>query len=156
MGDFCFISMEKQNIYSKIEEIVEQNGFLLIDVIHRGDAHLKIIEVYFDGERGINTDDCMKVSRIIEEMIDTEKLIVGKYRLDVSSPGVDRPLKYLAQYSKHINRSFEVEFLSEGLPKNYKAKLIRVNGEELFFMIKDSEIKINFNEITKAKVLISF
>ncbi|MBX3008762.1 MAG: hypothetical protein KF816_12135 [Melioribacteraceae bacterium] len=148
--------MEKQIIHAKIEEIVEQNGFLLIDVIHRGDAHLKIIEVYIDGARGINTDDCMKVSRIIEEMIDTEKLIVGNYRLDVSSPGVDRPLKYLAQYSKHINRSFELELLSEGLPKYSKAKLLRVDGEDLFFIVKDSEIKINFNEIKKAKVIISF
>lgn len=83
--------MEKVQIFTKFEEIVASLGFLLIDVVLRGDNHLRIIEVYIDSEKGITVDDCSLVSRALNELIEAEDLIGGSYRLDVSSPGVDRP-----------------------------------------------------------------
>lgn len=148
--------MEKQQIYSRIEEIVKVHGFVLIDLSFRGDHHLRIVEVFIDGEKGINTDDCADVSRSIKEVIDLENLIEGNYRLDVSSPGVERPLKFLIQFGKHINRKFEIEFNDSGETKKLVGKLIHIENEDLFFMEKNSEFKINFQNITKAKVLISF
>ncbi|MCX6168841.1 MAG: hypothetical protein NTX65_05855 [Ignavibacteriales bacterium] len=147
--------MEKQQINNRIEEIVKAHGFILVDLVLRGDNHLRIIEVFIDGEKGITAVDCANVSRDLNEVIELENLAGSNYRLDVSSPGAERPLKFLIQYIKHINRKFEIEYLEDG-EKKLTAKLIRIEGEDLYFAVKEAEYKINFNSITNAKVLISF
>ena len=163
VGDFYLYCMEKAQLHDKIEEIVHSLGFMLIDLAVRGDSHLRIVEVFIDSEKGVNTDDCSKVSRLINETIESEGLVDSNYRLDVSSPGVDRPLKFLVQYSKHINRKFEITFKDGEESKKIIARLIRIEDDKLFFhMISnsktgfDSELKIDFKDIIKAKVLISF
>jgi len=156
VGDFCLWSMEKVRILEKIEEIVKSHGFLLIEFNIRGDYHLKVLEVFIDGEKGITSDDCSNISRALNEVIQSENLIETNYRLDVSSPGVDRPLKYLIQYSKHINRKFEINYKEGQENKKLIAKLIRIEDDKLYFEEKKSEYKINFGDIVKAKVLISF
>lgn len=147
--------MEKLQINSRIEEIVKAHGFILVDLVTRGDNHLRIIEVYIDGEKGITAIDCANVSRDLDQAIESEKLVDRNYRLDVSSPGVERPLKFLVQYVKHINRKFEIDYNDDG-EKSLTAKLVRIDGEDLIFAVKEAEYKINFNNITKAKVIISF
>ncbi len=147
--------MEKVQINSKIEEIVKAHGFFLVDVVLRGDNHLRIIEVYMDGEKGVTAVDCANVSRDLNEAIQTLNLIESNYRLDISSPGVDRPLKFLEQYQKHINRKFEIEYGAEGENK-LTAKLAGIDGNDLLFSVKETEYRINFSDIKKAKVLISF
>lgn len=148
--------MEKQQIHNRIEEIVKAHGFILIDLVIRGDNHLRIVEVFIDSEKGINADDCSNVSRALNDVLELENLIETNYRLDVSSPGVERPLKFLVQFGKHVNRKFEVIYKEGEEEKKLIAKLIGIEGEDLFFAEKNSELKINFNNITKAKVLISF
>ena len=155
-GDFYFYKMDKLKFTLKIEEIVQSLGFLLIDIVFRGDNHLRVLEIFIDGEKGITTTDCMNVSRAVNEAINEENLIEENYRLEVSSPGVERPLKYLVQFYKHIGRKFEVEYKDLEESKKITAKLIRIEGEELFFDQKDFEIIISFKNIIKAKVLISF
>ncbi len=147
--------MEKQQINNRIEEIVKAHGFILVDVVLRGDNHLRIFEVYIDGEKGITALDCANVSRDLNEIIELENLVGSNYRLDVSSPGVERPLKFLIQYIKHINRKFEIKY-DDGGEKTLTAKLLRIEGENLFFAVKNDEYKIKFGDITEAKVLISF
>jgi len=148
--------MEKQRIIKLIEEIVSANGFIPIDIVFRGDQHLPVIEVYIDGEKGITTVECAMISRAINDEFETLNLIDSGYRLDVSSPGVERPLKFLAQYIKHINRKFEISYTDSEGEKKLTGKLIGIDGENLFFAEKNSEYKIKFNNITKANVLISF
>lgn len=148
--------MEKSILHQKFEEIISSLGYFLIELVIRGDRHLKIVELYIDNEKGITTDDCVDVSRTINEAIETQNLIEGSFRLDVSSPGIDRPLKFLQQYPKHINRKFEILFKEGEEEKKLTGKLLRIESDDLFFSEKNSEIKINFQDIIKAKVLISF
>lgn len=148
--------MEKAEILSKFEEIIASHGYLLIDSVFRGDNHLRIIEIYIDNDKGITADDCSIVSRALNELIAAEDLIGTNYRLDVSSPGIERPLKYLVQYGKHLNRQFEVVYKSGSEEKKITAKLVNMVSDDLFFREKENEIKINYKDIIKAKVLISF
>jgi ribosome maturation factor RimP len=144
-----------ENIIEIAHEIVTLNGFFLIDVTFRGTDNNKIIEVFIDGEKNITAEDCAEISRKINSVIDEKQLIKSRYRLDISSPGVDRPLQFLKQYHKHIGRLFEVVFKVDKEKKNLKGKLLKIEGENLtFFTGKESVI--NFNDIIKAKVLISF
>lgn len=148
--------MEKAKLNQLFEEVINSLGYLLIDIVVRGDNHLRIFELYIDNEKGITTDDCVLVSRAINEKIEEEKIIDSNYRLDVSSPGIDRPLKFLVQYQKHLNRKFEVQYKVDDQVKKLRGKLLRIEADNLFFSEKNDEVKINFNNIIKAKVLISF
>lgn len=151
----CMNSLD-ENIKKIVVKAVEEKHFLLIDLVLRGSEQSKVIEVYIDGDKDISAEDCASVSQEIDSKL---KVLLAKgpnYRLDVSSPGVDRPLKYLSQYAKHINRKFEVSYKSGEEIKNFIGKLVSVEGEQLTFMTNNTEMIINFNNITKAKVIISF
>lgn len=145
---------EKINIIS--EEIAQKLGFFLIEVHFRGDQRKRIIEVFVDGEKNISADDLAQISREINSVIEEQNLIKESYRLDVSTPGVERPLKYLKQFPKHINRNFEITFITGNVEKTITGKLIEIKGEELTFLSEKNNLIIEFKNITKAKVLISF
>jgi ribosome maturation factor RimP len=153
-----------ENIREIAQQIAEQNNLFLIDLIVRGSESSRVIEVFIDGEKNISADECALVSREISKQID-EKELLKSYRLDVSSPGVDRPLIYLNQFPKHLNRLFEVEFSAKGgsvsggdtsgSSSTFKGRLISIEDEVLTFQ-SNKEIKIKFPDIVKAKVLVSF
>ena len=145
----------KKNIESIAAEIASLKGLLLIDVNIRGNENNKVIEIFIDGEQNISAADCADFSRDVNSRIETENLITSRYRLDVSSPGVDRPLIFPEQFPKHVNRNFEVTYKLGEQKKKFKGKLLSVNDNMLTFKT-DKELILNFNDIIKAKVIISF
>ncbi len=146
----------KENIIKISNDLAEKLGYFLIDVVFRGDNRKRIIEVFVDAEKNVSADDLAEMSRKLNEIIDSENLLKESYRLEVSSPGVDRPLKFLKQYPKHINRNFEVVYKSAESETKFTGKLISVERDELTFQTKEKSILVKFNQIIKAKVLISF
>lgn len=127
----------------------------MVDTNIRGDQRKRIIEVFVDSSKNVSADDLAELSsKINESLSETED--IGNYRLDVSTPGVDRPLKFIEQYPKNVNRNFELEYHFGDEVKKVKARLVSVNGNELTFNDGRNEFLINYNQIIKAKVLISF
>jgi ribosome maturation factor RimP len=146
---------------AKINEIsasiAERNNLFLIEVVLRGHDKNRVIEIYFDSEKNLDADTCASLSREIQEEMEKNGMGNNPYRLEVSSPGVDRPLIFPGQYSKHLNRNFDLIIKDGETEKKLKAKLRSIEGEDFFFETDKKElIKINFNNITKAKVNISF
>ncbi len=146
----------KENIVRISNEIAEKLNFFVIDINFRGDNRKKIIEVFVDAEKNIDADNLAEISREINSIIEEQNLIQQAYRLDVSTPGVDRPLKFLKQFPKHINRNFEVTYKTGNETKTITGKLLSVEREELTFVSDKKEILIEFKNITTAKVIISF
>ena len=150
------MNLEEENINNVIKEILKGKNFFLIDLVYRGNPKQRIIEIYVDSEKNVTAEDLAEINRMINSRIEENNLIESQYRLDVSSPGTDKPLKFLAQFPKHINRKFEVSYLSNDETKKLAGKLIKVEGETLVFLSNQNEININFNNIKKAKVIVSF
>ena len=98
----------KDVLRPSVQECVERNGAHLIDISVRGDGGRPVIEVYIDNEAGVTTRLCADVSRSLIEAIDTSGTVRGAYRLEVSSPGIDRPLKYAWQFKKHLGRKVDM------------------------------------------------
>lgn len=144
----------------KISKIAENSasdfGLFLIEVNLRGNEKNRILEIYVDGESSVSAETLAELSRSVNTQIEEYKILEGSYRLDVSTPGVERPLKYLKQFHKHIGRKFEVVYMSGEEKLIIKAKLESVEGENLIFTTEKTLIKVNFKEILSAKVLISF
>lgn len=146
----------KQKIAQIAKDTSERNNLFLIDLILRGNESKRIIEVYIDGEVIVTADTLAAISREIDDRIYKEELISGSYRLDVSTPGVERPLKYLQQYVKHIGRKMQMKVNLNGGEKEFTGKLLRIEESNLFFEIENVESLIKFEQIISAKVIISF
>jgi ribosome maturation factor RimP len=145
----------RENIVRIAEEITASSGYFLVDIVIRGVERSRVIEVYVDGERNITAKDCAVISRKMNEVFEEKELIKTAYRLDVSSPGIDRPLIYLKQYPKHVNRKFEITYNYGDEKRKLKGILKKIEGEYLTFLTNEEQI-INFKDIIKAKVLVSF
>ena len=151
-----------ENIISKIEDIVNRsmeldalNDCFLVDIVQSGSK----LQVFIDTDEGVSFAKCQKMSRAIEAELD-ESLIMGeKYTLEVSSPGVSRPLKFLRQFPRNIGREIECQ-LKDG--SVLTGVLTAVEGDTLVIESKGQKKKeiinneITFDAVESAKILISF
>ena len=149
------MEINRTEISQKLQDAIEKLGYFFIDIEFRGDDRNRILEIYIDNELGIITADCVDVSRVCGNLIEEENLIESKYRLDVSSPGTDRPVKFIQQYKKHIGRNFELEF-EDQVSEKFEGKLIDINNDILKFEIDKKIEEVNFNNIKSAKIIVRF
>ncbi len=149
------MSLSIENISNIVQSVAEEKGLVLIDLVIRGSVQNPVIEVFVDGERSVSAEDCADISRKINKIISDEDILKGNFRLDVSSPGAEKPLKFLIQFPKHINRKFSVKFRKGEITESFTGKLVAVEGENLVFE-SGNDIIVPFNQIIEAKVLISF
>lgn len=145
----------KEKIIAIAEEITASSGYFLIDVVLRGTERDKVIEIFVDAEKNVTANDCGKISSKMIQVIEEREIINSAYRLDVSSPGIDRPLKFLKQFPKHINRKFEITYMLGDEKKKIIGTLKEVSENRLTFS-SNVVLDINFNDIIQAKVLVSF
>jgi len=87
------------------EECAARLSAHLIDLVVRGAHGNAIVELFIDAEEGVTTELCSAVSREASLLIDAKGWIQGAYRMDVSSPGIARPLRFPWQYRKHVGRT---------------------------------------------------
>lgn len=147
---------EMKEIIDKIIDIIkpvfEREHVHLVDIDLRGGGRSQVLSIYADTESGITLEQITQLNREISDQLDMHDVIPGAYRLDVSSPGVDRPLKFLWQYRKNINRFVQVNYLHNGKPKEITAKLKNVEESEIVLTSQKGDIMIPFSSIKKAKV----
>jgi ribosome maturation factor RimP len=139
---------------NKIKEIVIQNGCFFIDLKWKGNKNNPLIEVFIDTEKGVTVSECSKVSKEISKYLDLLPNL-EKYRLDVSSPGIDTLLKENWQFNKNISRKVEVQFDQDGSVIKEKGILDKVLEESITLVDENKEnIEIFRNKIILAKVII--
>jgi ribosome maturation factor RimP len=120
------------------------------------------IKVFLDADNGLNIDKCVKINRAMYRTMEEDAWYEdGNFSLEVSSPGVDEPLKLLRQYQKNIGRSLEITF-EDGSKK--EGKLIGVTEEHIQLEYTEGknkkaivhQVDIPFEQVKQAIVLISF
>ena len=131
--------------------------YYLVDLEIRPSGH---IGVYIDGDEGVSLDTCTRISRILESILDQEPTLGGIYELEVSSPGITRPLRFLRQYAKHSGRTLIIELVNgnkiEGVLKNTGHESITVEIRPQDKKSKPEERVIPFDEIKEAYVTVQF
>lgn len=144
----------------KIKEIstpiLDDNDAFLIEMKHLRDKGFDKYLFFIDKENNLTIEDCSTISRLIEKTLIDEKLISENDQIEVSSPGIDKPLKLLRQFPKHINKKFSITYTEDEIKKSQEMKLIAVNGDTLTFELNKEVKEITFNNIVFAKTLISF
>ena len=151
---------------SKIAEATEQlvrpiialHGMELVEVEYKRLYGTPTITVYIDKEGGVDLDDCELIHRAIDGPMDELDPTNGQpYNLNVSSPGLDRPLKTLRDYERKIGVKIEVSLyaLVEG-KKRFVATLTAVDGEEITIDDNGKTVKLQLQQIAAAKPYIEF
>lgn len=146
--------VEKAEIEDAIRGCVERCSAHLIDLLVRGTRGSAVVEVFIDTEEGVTSDLCSLVSHDVARLIDRSGWFQGTYRLDVSSPGIDRPLRYPWQYKKHIGRLLGIRTRASGGGAQRSGRLTAVRENGIMIAAKEGspEELVLFNELTEAVV----
>jgi len=157
---------KKEDICSEVARItvpvLDDLEMELVDVEIRREQRDLVLTLFIDKEGGVTLDDCVEVSREIGTLFDVEDIIKGSYRLEVSSPGLDRPLKKLSDFERFAGREAKLKMRSPCDPdssgnrrKTFRGLLRGVDGGRVLLLLdgKDNEeIGLPFGEIEKANL----
>jgi len=138
-----------------IKPVFEKNDVYLVDMEFRGRGKDRVLSIFVDTKEGITLSQITQLNHEISDLLDMQNVISGPYRLEISSPGLGRPLKYLWQYQKNINRELQVNYRDRDTQKEITGKLMNADEEGILIELKNDKLKIPFSEIIKSKVKIS-
>ncbi|MBR1841127.1 MAG: ribosome maturation factor RimP [Alphaproteobacteria bacterium] len=150
--------MQKHYLEDLITPVVEGQGYELVRVLTMGGETHPTLQVMIDTLNGknITVDDCAKVSRALSDVLDEKDPIKEKYSLEVSSPGLDRPLTKLAHFEKYAGYDVKLE-TEEKIDnrKRFKGKISKVVGQDIVLTDEKAEYIIPFTAINKAKLVVT-
>ncbi|MDX1905360.1 MAG: ribosome maturation factor RimP [Thermonemataceae bacterium] len=136
-------------------------AFFLVEIQIKQLKEKKKIMVFLDGDSGVNIDVCVKINRALGAFLEEKDFIDTAYDLEVSSPGVDNPLKLWRQYPQHIGRTLMITLQDDSQiegklleAENQKIKIEQKKGKAKKAEITEQEF--DFTSVKTAKVLISF
>ena len=132
-------------------------GFRVVQIHFAGgkNQRLQIMAEHIETGR-MNVDDCAKLSRAISAVLDVEDPVAGTYALEISSPGIDRPLVRFEDFEKFVgfNAKIETGRAIDGR-KRFKGRLAKVSDGNVSIETKDQVFDLAFQDIDKAKLLLS-
>lgn len=145
-----------QQITELIEPVLAESGYELVEVQLRNEQNGLVLRVIIYKNTGIFLDDCSFVSREIGDLLEIEDLIKRKYHLEVSSPGLDRPLKNSRDFARNIGGKVEVRFIADGELCCKTGLIVRVDEKEVELSVDGIVEQILLELIVKAKLVIEF
>lgn len=132
-------------------------GYEMWGVEFQSHGRPPLLRVFIDSEKGINVEDCAAASRQISAVLDVEDPISTEYTLEVSSPGMDRPLFTLEQFSRYIGEWTKIKLRApyDGR-RNFRGRLNAVENDEIVVQVDDHEYLLPIELVEKANVIPQF
>ena len=144
-------------LWSLIEPAVEGLGYELAGIEYLAQGRNSVLRVYIDHEDGILVEDCANVSHQVSGLLDVEDPIKGNYSLEVSSPGVDRPIFTLEQFIRFTGAEVQIRL---NTPVNERRKLTglikQVDGDTVVIEMDDQEYRLSLDDIDTARLVPAF
>ena len=149
------------DVVGKIKELAEsalqEPGHFIVEVLYFG-RHLPArLMVILDGDNGVTIDQCADLSRKLAVLLEEQNVLEDAYLLEVSTPGLDQPLKLKRQYFKNKGRQFKVHLRDKSI---VQGKLEEVSDEKLTItQVEKKETKVTevtFDDVERAFVMVSF
>jgi len=138
----------KMSLESDIKNVVESMDLSLYDIVTVSEGGDTIYRVLINSKEGISLDKCAEVTRVLNPLLDVTPPVKGDYRLEVSSPGIERKLKTLKHFSSSIGEKVKAVLISNEV---LRGPLLSVEGNTI--TIEDEQVgkqSIPFDEILKA------
>jgi len=146
------------DLWSLIEPVVEGLGYEVVDIEFRPHPKDGLLRIYIDQEQGIQLEDCTAVSRQISAMLDVEDPIPGQFNLEVSSPGLDRPLRKAEDFERFTGEAVKIKL---GMPtiegqRNFTGKLLGLKDNEVLVEVDGETHYLPLGGIEKARLVPKF
>ena len=137
-----------------IEPVVDSLGFEFVGLEYLSGASPSVLRIYIDQEQGINVDDCATVSRQVSAVLDVEDPISGEYNLEVSSPGLNRPLFKMAHYQQVTGERIKVQsrYPIAGRRK-FTGTLLSTDEKQITLQVDNEQVTLSLAEIDKGKLI---
>lgn len=133
---------------------VEMTGLELLGIEFISAGNNSVLRLYIDHENGIDVDNCADVSRQVSAILDVEDPISTEYNLEVSSPGVDRPLFTKEHFQQVIGETVDVKL---GMPQNgrrkFKGILDAIDGDNLVVIVDGEDYELPISNVDKANLI---
>ncbi len=116
----------------------------------------KVFRIFIDTPTGVSVEDCSKVSRQVSAMMDVEDPFQSRYSLEVSSPGIDRPLFELKHFEQHVGSQVKIRLQSPiNQQRQFKGILKQVVGESIHLLVEGSEkeVVLPYAAVDKANII---
>ena len=149
------VASKEEQLIELIQPVVEALDFTFWGLEYIPQGKESVLRVFIDSEKGINVDDCAAVSRQVSGVMDVEDPITSEYNLEVSSPGLDRPLFTLEQFKHFVGEFVDVKlrYAFEGRRK-FKGKLVAIeNDEDIVVHVDNHEYLLPIDSIDKANLI---
>lgn len=143
----------KTRLLEESKEILKKEDIELVELVIRGNPNSPLIQFFVDRNSGITVDDCAELSRMISDVLDSlEDLELKSYRLDVSSPGLDRLLVTARDFRKNIGREVTMTIKDNERIQKLQGVITRVNGMSIYLDVNNNNIGVSTSSIIKAKI----
>ncbi|MFC3606280.1 ribosome maturation factor RimP [Stutzerimonas tarimensis] len=151
------MSSKLEQLQALLSPVVEALGYQCWGIEFLPQGRHSLLRVYIDHENGILIEDCEKVSRQLSGVLDVEDPISAEYTLEVSSPGMDRPLFTLEQFAAHAGEQVKIKLRMpfEGR-RNFQGLLRGVEEQEVVVLVEDHEYLLPIDAIDKANIIPRF
>lgn len=135
------------------EEVITGTSYFLVDVEVRGHKGTRVVEVYVDSKEEFGHDDLAVISKEIGFLLDVEDVVDGSYKLEVSSPGIKRPLTMPQQYQKNVGRTLRVRYETDGNEEIVVGDLTSADDTEVELELASEErLQLPYHAITQARI----
>jgi ribosome maturation factor RimP len=156
-GLFFEFNTMPSNLVENLKEIatpiVEQHGAFIVELQLRGERTSKVVELFVDTDTGITLEACSLISREFSAALDTADSIPGRYRLDVSSPGTEKPLKLKRQYNRNIGHKAKVVTEINGEKISTEGTLEEVKENSIILSAGSKHTEILFDDIVQTIII---
>jgi ribosome maturation factor RimP len=151
------VSSKLEQLQALLAPVIEALGYECWGLEFLSQGRHSLLRIYIDHTGGILVEDCEKVSRQISSVLDVEDPISNEYTLEVSSPGMDRPLFTLEQFAKHAGELVKIKLRSpyEGR-RNFQGPLRGVEEQDVVVLVDDHEYLLPIDLIDKANIVPRF
>lgn len=148
------VAVSNAEMLERIEPLVESLGYELVDVECRIGGRDGVLRIFVDAAEGITLDDCELVSRQVSAWLDVEDPIPGQYRLEISSPGLDRILRTPGHFRRFVGEEIKVELVQalEGR-RRFRGRLEALDGEEIVVNVDGVAWRLPLKMIEQARLV---
>jgi ribosome maturation factor RimP len=135
------------------EPVLDDLGLELVEIQYRREGHGWVLRFFIDKEGGVTIDDCTAVSRAMSTWLDVEDLIEQAYHLEVSSPGLERPLKKIEDFKRFAGRKARIKLREPRDDRHvFTGILESVQGNEVTLIVDENPMRFAFDEIARARL----
>ncbi len=150
-GD-CDLSVQKLN--EMLQPLVEDLGYEFVGLEYNSNPKHAVLRIYIDHENGVGVEDCESVSRETAALLDVKDPIRSHYNLEVSSPGLDRPLFTPAHYLEFTGHDVQINlFAPQGGRRKFSGQILGADEHGVTINQDGSQETLDFSNITKAKLI---